>query len=149
MSRELFKSMTYKNDKVYTRQCSNNVYPKDFYCEENLGLTRQYNKLGQNGFEKWFLTNGVMQGNIEILNGSNKILRRLNYLANLLWEDQGFKNLRNNENKAFEKSLNAKTEYEKDVANSEYQKAEEDIANYISSFYDSHNSKYKENERSR
>ena len=47
MSRELFKSMTYKDGKVYTRQCSNNVYPKDFYSEENTGLTKRYNELGQ------------------------------------------------------------------------------------------------------
>ncbi len=55
MSRELFKSMTYRNGKVYTRQCSNNVYSKDYYSEENIGLTKQYNELGQTGFEKWFL----------------------------------------------------------------------------------------------
>lgn len=42
MSRELLKSMVYKDNKVYTRQCSNNVYPKNYDREENKGLTRLY-----------------------------------------------------------------------------------------------------------
>ncbi len=149
MSRELFKGMTYKDGKVFTRQCSNNVYPKHFYSEENIGLTKRYNELGQTGFEKWFLTNGLMQGNIEVLSGSNKILRRLNYLANLLWEDKGFRNLKDSEDKAFMKSLSAKTESDKELANKEYIIVEENIEKYVSSFYDTHNSKYRETERER
>lgn len=149
MSRELFKSMIYKDGKVFTRQCSNNVYPKDYYSEENKGLTKIYNELGEVGFEKWFLTNGIMQGTIEVLSGSNKILRRLNYVANLLWNDKGFRELRNNEDQAFMKSLSSKTESEKELASQEYKKVEEDIAKYVSSFYDTHNSKYKDKERER
>lgn len=149
MSRELFKGMTYKDGKVFTRQCSNNVYPKHFYSEENIGLTKRYNELGQMGFEKWILTYGIMQGNIEILSGSNKILRRLNYLANLLWEDKGFRNLKDNEDKTFMKSLSAKTESDKEIVSKEYKIIEEDIEKYVSSFYDTHNSKYRETERER
>lgn len=149
MSRELFKSMTYKDGKVYTRQCSNNVYPKDYYVEENSGLTKRYNELGQIDFEKWFITNGLMTGNIEVLSGSNKILRRLNYVANLLWNDKGFRELKDNEDKTFMKSLSTKTDNEKELVNQEYQKVEEDIAKYVSSFYDTHNSKFKDNERER
>lgn len=149
MSRELFKSMTYKDGKVFTRQCSNNVYPKDYYSEENVGLTKRYNELGKVGFEKWILTYGIMQGNIEVLGGSNKILKRLNYLANLLWEDKEYRNLYDDKDKAFMKSLSAKTEEDKSIANKEYAKAEEDIEKYISSFYDEHNSKFKDKERER
>lgn len=149
MSRELFKGMTYKNGKVFTRQCSNNVYPKDYYSEENVGLTKRYNELGEVGFEKWILTYGIMQGNIEILNGSNKILRRLNYLANMLWDDKGFRDLKDDEDKAFTKSLSAKTQSDKEIASKEYRIVEEDIEKYISSFYDTHNSKYREKERER
>ena len=149
MSRELFKGMTYKDGKVFTRQCSNNVYPKHFYSEENIGLTKRYNELGQRGFEKWFLTNGLMTGNIEVLSGSNKILRRLNYLANLLWKDKDFRNLKYNEDKAFMKSLSAKTESDKELASKEYIIVEENIEKYVSSFYDTHNSKYREAERER
>ncbi len=149
MSRELFKGMTYKNGKVYTRQCSNNVYPKYFYSEENPGLTKIYNELGEIDFEKYFLTNGIMQGNIEVLSGSNKILRRLNYLSNLLWKDKTFMKLYDDKDRIFMKSLSAKTLEEKELSNKEYKKIEEDVASYISSFYDSHNSKYKDlsNER--
>ncbi len=149
MSRELFKSMTYKDGKVYTRQCSNNVFPKDFYSEENTGLTKRYNELGQINFEKWFIANGLMTGNIEVLSGSNKILRRLNYVANLLWEDKDFRELKDNEDKAFMKSLSVNTESDKELANKESIIAKEDIAKYVSSFYDTHNSKFKEKERER
>lgn len=149
MSRELFKSMTYKDGKVYTRQCSNNVYPKDYFSEENTGLTRIYNELGQIDFEKWFITNGLMTGNIVILGGSNKILQRLNYVANLLWEDKGFRELKDNEHNAFMKSLSANTESDKELVNKEYIMIEEDIAKYVSSFYDTHNNKFKDKERSR
>lgn len=149
MSRELFKSMTYKDGKVYTRQCSNNVYPKDYYSEENTGLTKMYNELGQIDFEKWFITNGLMTGSIEVLSGSNKILRRLNYVANLLWEDTDFRKLKDNEDKAFMKSLSAKTENDKELANRESIIAKEDITKYVSSFYDTYNSKYRDTERER
>lgn len=149
MSRELFKSMIYKNGKVFTRQCSNNVYPKYFYSEENKGLTKMYNELGQIGFEKWFLTNGLMQGTVEILSGSNKILQKLNFLANLLWNDRDFKKLKDNDAKIFMRSLYVKTDSDKEAVHKEYKKVKEDIEKYISSFYDTHISKFKETERGR
>ncbi len=149
MSRELFKSMTYKDGKVYTRQCSNNVCPKDYYSEENTGLTRRYKELGQIDFEKWFITNGLMTGNIEILSGSNKTLQKLNYIANLLWEDKGFRELKDKEDKAFMKSLSSKTESDKELASKESIMVKEDISKYVSSFYDTHNMKFKNKERER
>ena len=90
-----------------------------------------------------------MTGNIEVLNGSNKILRRLNYVANLLWEDKGFRELKDNEDKAFMKSLSAKKENDKELANKESIIAKEDITKYVSSFYDTYNSKYRDTERER
>lgn len=144
MSRELFKGMTYRNNKVFTRQCSNNVYPKHYYMEENKHLTKLYNELGEIGFEKWFLTNGLMQGTIEILNGSNKILRRLDYLSNLLWKDKKFMKLYDEKENIFRNSLSAESKNDKEIFNKEYKKIEEDIVNYISSFYDIHNSRYKD-----
>lgn len=149
MSRELFKSMTYKDGKVFTRQCSNNVTPKDFYSEEHPGLTKRYNELGERSFEKWFLTNCIMPGNVEILNGSNKTLKRLNYVSNLLWKDDDYRQLYDNEDKSFMKSLSAKTDEEKAIAREEGIKSKEDIANYISSFYDDHISKFRDTERGR
>ena len=150
MSRELFKSMTYKDNKVYTRQCSNNVYPKHFYNEENKGLTLQWNQSkNQAEFEKWFLTFGVLQGNVEILNGSNKILRRLNYIANLLWNDKKFIELKDCEDKVSNKILSSKTRKDKNIAVKESAMIREDIIKYVSSFYDTHNSKYRDVERER
>ena len=113
MSRELFKSMVYKDNKVYTSQCSNNVNPKNYDREENKGLTRLYQEKGQEDFEKYFLTNLILEGNVEILSGCNNTLRRLNYLANLLWKNKEFIKLRNKEDEIFRKSLNTKTEEEK------------------------------------
>lgn len=149
MSRELFKSMTYKDGKVYTRQCSNNVYPKDYYSEENSGLTKIYSKLGQINFEKWFITNGLMTGNIEILSSSNKILKRLDYVANLLWEDKGFRELKDKEYEIFMKSLSAKTENDKEITNKESIMIKGNIEKYVSSFYDTHSPRFKEKERER
>ena len=100
MSRELFKSMVYKDNKVYTRQCSNDVNPKNYDREENKGLTRLYQEKGQEDFEKYFLTNLILEGNVEILSGCNNTLRRLNYLANLLWKNKEFIKLRNKEDDA-------------------------------------------------
>ena len=77
------------------------------------------------------------------------ILRRLNYVANLLWEDKDFRELKDNEDKAFMKSLSVNTESDKELANKESIIAKEDIAKYVSSFYDTHNSKFKEKERER
>ncbi len=150
MSRELFKSMTYKDNKVYTRQCSCNVYPKHFYNEENKGLTLQWNESkNQAEFEKWFLTFGVLEGNVEILNGSNKVLRRINYIANLLWNDKKFTELRNSQDKVRDKIFSSKTRKEKKLAANESMKIREDIIEYVSSFYDTHNSKYRDTERER
>ena len=131
MSRELFKSMVYKDNKVYTRQCSNNVNPKNYDREENKGLTRLYQEKGQEDFEKYFLTNLILEGNVEILSGCNNTLRRLNYLANLLWKDKEFIKLRNKEDEIFRKSLNTKIEEEKNDIQIEFKNIKEDIKNDI------------------
>lgn len=149
MSRELFKSMVYKDGKVYTRQCSNNVCPKNYDREENKGLTRLYQEKGEQDFEKFFITNLLLEGTVEVLNGSNNTLRRLNYIANLLWKDKEFIKLRNKEDEIFTKSLHAKTEEEKSNVHIGYKIIKEDIANYVSSFYDNHTRLIKNIERSR
>ena len=133
MSRELFKSMVYKDGKVYTRQCSNNVNPKNYSREENKGLTRLYQEKGEQDFEKFFITNLLLEGTVEVLNGSNK----------------EFIKLRNKEDEIFTNSLHAKTEEEKSNVHLEYKNIKEDIANYVSSFYDNHTRLNKNIERSR
>lgn len=47
MSYEIVKSIVIKQDKVYSRMESNNVYPKDFISVENTGLTKMYNEGGK------------------------------------------------------------------------------------------------------
>lgn len=44
MSYEIVKSIVIKEDKVFTRMESNNVFPKDFLSVENIGLTQIYNE---------------------------------------------------------------------------------------------------------
>ncbi|UKI28279.1 MAG: hypothetical protein L6V78_04770 [Clostridium sp.] len=63
--------------------------------KKNKGLTRLYQEKGQQDFEKFFITNLLLEGTVEVLNGSNNTLRRLNYIANLLWKDKEFIKLRN------------------------------------------------------
>ena len=90
-----------------------------------------------------------MEGNVEILSGCNNTLRRLNYLANLLWKNKEFIKLRNKEDEIFTKSLNTKTEEEKNNIQIEYKNIKEDIKKYVSSFYDNHTRLNKNMERGR
>lgn len=142
MSRELFKSLTYKDGKVYTRQCSSNVSPKHFYNEENKHFTKLYSELGKEEFEKWFLVNGILQGSVEVLSGSNTVLRKLNYFANVLWKDKNYKVLRDRKDITFDRMM-AESKDNKGNAYNEYTQVREDMEKYVSSFYDTHNSRYK------
>lgn len=144
MSRELFKSMVYQDGKVYTRQSSNNVSPKYYDRQYHKGLSDLYNKLGEVGFEKWFITNCIMQGNVEILSGSNKVLKRLDYISNLLWNDEHYQKMRDIKESLYCSFLLAKDESEKEIRNRKSLNHDNEIAKYISSFYDKHNSEYKE-----
>ena len=74
MSRELFKSMVYKDGKVYTRQCSNNINPKNYSREENKGLTRLYQEKGQQDFEKFFITNLLFSSIVCPVSFSNRLV---------------------------------------------------------------------------
>lgn len=55
MSYEIVKSIDIKKDKVYIRQCSNNVTPKHFFKNEHYGLTKIFQKKGRNGVIKQVL----------------------------------------------------------------------------------------------
>jgi len=46
MSFEIVKGITLKNGKVFTRICSNNVYPQDFTSQENKYLTKILSEKG-------------------------------------------------------------------------------------------------------
>ena len=139
MSYEIMKSMTYRNNKVYTRQSSNNVYPKDFSSMENKGLTKLFNELGKKKFEKWFISELIMTGNVKIMNNSNTILKRLNNIANILWNNQDYINLYNKDSKLFNEYLYSKDSKKKVEVDNEIIKNKEDMEQLVSSFYDKYN----------
>lgn len=143
MSVELFKSMTYRDNKVFTRQISSNVTPKKYYNEEHPRFTNLYNELGEQGFEKWFVTNCMIFGNVRVLRDSNSVLKKMNYIYDSLWKDEQFIHLYNETDKAFDKVLYAKNDDEKLLANDKYKKTKQDITEYINSFYDFNINKYK------
>ena len=138
MSRELFKSMVYKDGHVYTRQCSNNVWPKDFTKSEHKYFTKLYQEKGQQDFEKFFIANALVEGNVHILSNSNKILQRLNNINNLLWNDKEFIKLKNKECEIWEKAFQVKTEDEKNIVNIDYNNINNEIKNRISIVYDNY-----------
>lgn len=146
---QVFKGMVYRKGKVFTRQCDYYSYPKDLYYKENVLLTALYNKIGQVNFEKWFLNYGLMRGEALVLKGSNKVLRRLEYLKNLLRNDENYMTLKEREVQAHLKIVSVKSKVDKEIAKKDYNTILKDVEKYISSFYDTHNSKYKDIERER
>lgn len=148
MSREFFKSITYRNNKVFTRQCSSNVWPKHYYSNEHLGFTKIYNKYGKVGFEKWFIINCLMTGNAVILNGCNKTLEKLKKISESLYDNNYFLSLRNKKEVLYNDLLLSKSDDEKDKINKKYQKVIRDVESYISDFYDKQNIDYKNKIRS-
>ena len=66
-----------------------------------------------------------------------------------MWEDKDFRELKDKEDKAFMKYLSSKTESDKELASKESIMVKEDISKYVSSFYDTHNMKFKNKERER
>lgn len=137
MSRELFRSMTYENGNVFTRQCSSNVNPKQYEKMIHPGFSRLYQKMGERDFEKWFITNCLMTGAVEILSGSNSTLRKLNYLSNLLWNDDKYNSLRNSLDNFRERIMCESPENQK-ILKQQCQEYSQNIEIYISSFYDKH-----------
>ena len=138
MNVELIKSMTYHNGKVFTLQCNNNDKQRLFYCIERVGLTYMYNKLGKDKFEKWFCIHPLMEGNYKVMDGSNRTLKKLNYIASLLNSDEKYLKLYNQCSKEYNNMCNAKTEYEKQAVFEKYRIAKENLYDYMSNFYDKH-----------
>ena len=93
MSVEIFKSMVYRNKKVFTRQCSNNISPKHYYTDINPGLTRKFNELGKANYEKWFILNCLIIGGARITNDSNVVLKKLEAISNQIWNNPDFRKI--------------------------------------------------------
>lgn len=102
MSRELLKSMSYKREKVFVSSCSSNVFPKHYYSEENEILTKGYQELGQNEFEKQFLIEYVFTGNVVLLSSQSKVIKRLRSITDKIYNMPIFTDLRNDYYKAEE-----------------------------------------------
>lgn len=149
MSRELFKSLVYKKDGVYTRQSSNNVNPKFYDSRLHHAFTDLYNKLGQEGFEKWLLKNCILEGNISILPGCSKNLKRLNYIADFIWDNEKYQDLRNQQAQIFEWLISTKNNTEKNELQELSKKCDEDMKELVSTIYDRCNSRFLKKERER
>lgn len=136
MNIELFKSMTYEQGKVITRQCNSKLVNKTYPKKENINYTKIYNKLGKDNFEKWFLINQIMTGEVKILNGSNHTLRRLNYFANILTSNSKYKKILHKRENILIKLEALPNGLEKDMLTKEAKKIVSDYEKYINTFYD-------------
>ena len=95
MSYEIVKSIVIKQDKVYSRMESNNVYPKSFISEENPGLTKILNEdVKAELLVK--LVEGGLDGYLRFQKNGNKLVKELEVITNNLWEDEKCKKLKSN-----------------------------------------------------
>ena len=95
MSYEIVKSIVIKNDKVFSRIESNNVYPKSFISEENPGLTKILNEDGKAELLVK-LVEGGLDGYLRFQKNGNKLVKELEGITNKLWEDEKCKKLKSN-----------------------------------------------------
>lgn len=93
MSYEIVKSVVIKNNRVFTRMSSNNVYPKDFTSEENPGLTKTYNEKGLAGLYL-FLVEGGLSGYLHYDKHGNKMVKQIDYIVESIFEDKQYRNMK-------------------------------------------------------
>lgn len=131
MSYEIVKSIVIKNDKVFSRMDSNNVYPKDFISMENLGLTKMYNEKGlMNLYVS--LVEGGLSGYLRFQRNGNKLVRQLECVTDSLFEDKQYRNMKNQVNELEYKLWGFKEENdEKKKCKEEYDKYSNKIHNYV------------------
>lgn len=131
MSYEIVKSIVIKQDKVYSRMESNNVYPKDFISIENTGLTKMYNEGGK---QKLLvaLVEGGLNGYLKFQKNGNKIVRQLQVITNNLFEDEKYRNLKRKSDLLEYKLWDFKEETEeKKKLKDEYDKLRNQTHNYV------------------
>ena len=136
MSVEIFKSMVYRNNKVFTRQCSNNISPKHYYTDINPGLTRKFNELGKANYEKWFILNCLIIGGARITNDSNVVLKKLEAISNQIWNNPDFRKIYDKSDILFEKSINIKENDNVEKLNIEIAENNKAMENFVSNSYD-------------
>lgn len=131
MSYEIVKSIVIKQDKVFSRMDSNNVYPKDFISSENPGLTKIYNEGGK---QKLLvaLAEGGLSGYLKFQKNGNKLVKQLQALVNNLFEDEKYRNLKGTANSLEYKLWDFKDETEeKNQLKDKYEKLKNQIHNYV------------------
>jgi len=95
MSFEIVKGITLKNGKVFTRICSNNVYPQDFTSQENKYLTKILSEKGLLSLYK-LLIEGGLEGNLHFRKGSgSRIVRYMDFAVKTIEKDKEYVSLKN------------------------------------------------------
>ena len=95
MSFEIVKGISIKKGKVFTRMCSNNVYPYEFKSEENKYLTQVLTENGLISLYK-LLVEGGLEGNLHFRRSSgSRIVKHLDYAVKSLEKDKEYISLRN------------------------------------------------------
>lgn len=131
MSYEIVKSIVIKQDKVYSRMESNNVYPKDFISVENTGLTKMYNEGGKAKLLV-SLVEGGLSGYLKFQKNGNKLVRQLQVMTNSLFEDEKYRNLKGKADSLEYKLWDFKEETEeKKKLKEEYNKINSQVHNYV------------------
>lgn len=131
MSYEIVKSIVIKQDKVYSRMESNNVYPKDFISVENTGLTKMYNEGGKAKLLV-SLVEGGLSGYLKFQKNGNKLVRQLQVMTNNLFEDEKYRNLKGKADSLEYKLWDFKEETEeKKKLKEEYNKINSQVHNYV------------------
>ena len=131
MSYEIVKSIVIKQDKVYSRMESNNVYPKDFISVENTGLTKMYNEGGKQKLLVALVESGL-SGYLKFQKNGNKLVRQLQVMTNNLFEDEKYRNLKRKADSLEYKLWDFKEETEeKKKLKDEYDKLRNQTHNYV------------------
>ena len=131
MSYEIVKSIVIKQDKVYSRMESNNVYPKDFISIENTGLTKMYNEGGKQKLLVALVESGL-SGYLKFQKNGNKLVRQLQVMTNNLFEDEKYRKLKRKADSLEYKLWDFKEETEeKKKLKDEYDKLRNQTHNYV------------------
>jgi len=145
MSYEIMKSLSYKNGKVFTRQSSNNVTPKDFSSVEHTYFTKLIHEQGKDYLEKLILFAYAYEGTIKIPSDCNKVLKKIKFIGDLLRNQNKFLEYSKKLDLAFDKGLEAKSQKEKDYCNEQYKNIRKEFINYTNAFYVEQNKKFERN----
>ena len=106
----LLKSLNYKNNKVYIEYSTDMVNSN--YKGEHIGLTRLYNKLGKEDFEKWFVINCLTKDKIIVVDECNSDLKRINNMYLSLLRSKSNGELHKINDLVLKKSIKKQQEYQ-------------------------------------